>query len=82
MLPGFDPYQDVSFKDRALLAFTWLIMRSEERENFLSDSDLLTAADLFTVDPVYGYDEDPADRDREDYHELVYELDTQLQDRA
>lgn len=40
----------MDFEDRFLLAREWLVKRYEDREHFLSDSDVLDAADLFTFD--------------------------------
>lgn len=46
------------FEDRVLLAHEYLSKRYEQRGNFLSDSDVMDAADLFTVDVRADADSD------------------------
>jgi hypothetical protein len=57
-----------TYADRRALSIAWLTLRFEERDSFLSDSDVLTAAELFALD----YDADA--EVRPDYERLRDDL--------
>jgi hypothetical protein len=40
----------LNYEDRLTLAIDFLIMRFEKRDNFLTDSDVLDAAEAYTTD--------------------------------
>jgi hypothetical protein len=65
----------VSYEDRLLLAVEWLAMRFEQRDNFLADSDLIDAAELFTTSERAPDDWDEPWVDDSDFERLINELD-------
>lgn len=67
----------LAFEDRLTLAHAHLAARYEARGNFLSDDDLLDAANLFTTS-VFREDEcDWSDGDRERLVEALFALCTE-----
>lgn len=62
------------FDVRFGLAYEAVRLTYERRDQYLSDDDLLDAADAWTIDAPYADDEDPSDRDRPDYDALVAAL--------
>lgn len=64
----------LSFADRLAVAIEATNLRWERREGFLSDDNLLDAADDYTVDEPWADDEDGL-RHRPDYEALVAALD-------
>lgn len=69
------------FTDRLALAYEAAVIRWEERDGFLPDSDLLDIADRFTTDAPCG-DDDPADRVRADRDALIESLYALLTEEA
>ncbi len=67
----------LSFEDRLALAYAHLGVVFERRGNFLSDDDLLDAADLFTTSVFREDEADWSDGDRERLIEALFALCTE-----
>lgn len=67
----------LSFEDRPALAHAHLGVVFERRGNFLSDDDLLDAADLFTTSVFREDEADWSDGDRERLIEALFALCTE-----
>lgn len=61
--------EPLSFDERLELAHSSLVLTYERRDNFLSDDDVLDAADEWTTSEPYG-DDDESDPNRDDYESL------------
>lgn len=78
-LPAFDQLVEMPFEARVDAGMHWLADRFAERDGTLTDSDIVTAAELHTVTPEWAWDiEDPELREAAvaDYRALVDALDT------